>query len=88
MDKLVEKCRKIINEQIIDWACKEGMTQELLAGIIREELIPIIQKAERADIACDLRAILKEATDLKVLERELVEYAETLKGETDDKPTD
>jgi len=52
MDKeLIKKCRTIINEQIIDFACKEGMTQELLDGIIREELIPIIQKAERERIA-------------------------------------
>lgn len=39
---LVASIAKIIKEEIIDWACKEGMNDVLLEIIIKEEIIPLI----------------------------------------------
>lgn len=63
-DKLVEQVRNIINEQVIDWACKEGMTKELLDRIIGEEIIPVIRKAVAEEIKGRLEGLLwKEYRD-------------------------
>lgn len=47
-EQAIEKAKKVINEQIIDWACKEGMTDVLLEGIIREELAPLFRQISPA----------------------------------------
>ncbi|RLC61425.1 MAG: hypothetical protein DRI01_08525 [Chloroflexi bacterium] len=47
MEDIVKAIAQIIKEQIIETACEDGITDFILEGVIREEIVPLVQKMER-----------------------------------------